>query len=186
MRAMFLPGLLIRPEGIRGSPSRTDFALTVILALVTLFCVGFAVVMAGDGSATGWILALVAAVFTVVVGWFLIVLLRLAPGTLVLTPSGIYHRSLVLEHFVPWDTVVDVEATDAPQPWITVKALPSDGTRERRHTGRLHAFEGQALPFLVARTSWLGTNAVPAYQAIRYYFDHPDQRFQLHRPPGRP
>jgi hypothetical protein len=105
--------------------------------------------------------------------------LRLAPGTIVLTPTRIYHRSLVLEHFVPWEAVVDVQARDAPDPWITVKAVPVDGTRERHRTGRLHAFEGQALPFLVARSSWLGANTVPAYQAIRLYFEHPARRDEL-------
>ncbi|GGN44478.1 hypothetical protein GCM10010109_77730 [Actinoplanes campanulatus] len=57
-----------------------------------------------------------------------------------------------------------------------------DGTREHRQTGRLHAFEGGLLPFLVARTSWLGANAVPAYQALRFYFEHPDQRPGLGSP----
>ncbi|MEU4690009.1 hypothetical protein [Actinoplanes sp. NPDC023714] len=123
--------------------------------------------------------AIVAFPFAVFLGWFLVVLLRLAPGTLVLTPTGIYHRSLVLEHFLPWDAVVDVQARDASDPWITVKALPAAGTRVRRHTGRLQAFEGQALPFLVVPSSWLGANAVPAYQATRFYFDHPEWRAEL-------
>lgn len=156
------------------------YLLTVTLVLVALLAAGFAAVMAAGGGATGWVLAVVSGGLAVFVGWFLIILLRLAPGTIVLTPSGIYHRSLVLEHFVPWGAVVDVQARDGPNPWITVKAMPMDGTRERRHTGRLHAFEGGLLPFLVARTSWLGANAVPAYQAIRFYFDHPDQRPRLH------
>jgi hypothetical protein len=63
--------------------------------------------------------------------------------------------------------VVDVLARESADPWITVKALPMDDTRERRHTGRLHAFEGQALPFVVARSSWLRADTVPAYQAIK-------------------
>ncbi|BEL07455.1 hypothetical protein Q0Z83_056460 [Actinoplanes sichuanensis] len=158
------------------------YLLTVTLALVVLLAGGFAVAAAAGGSVTGWVLAAVSGGFAVFVGWFLLTLLRLAPGIIVLTPSGIYHRSLVLEHFVPWDAVVDVQAREGPNPWITVKALPMDGTRIRHHTGRLHAFEGGLLPFLVARTSWLGANAVPAYQAIRFYFDHPNQRPLLHSP----
>jgi hypothetical protein len=164
------------------------YLLTVTLGLVALFAVGFAVVLAAGGGVTGWILTVLLGGFAVFVGWFLSVLLRLAPGTIVLTPSGIYHRSLVLEHFVPWEAVVDVQAREGPDTWITVRALPVDGTRERRHTGRLHAFEGGLLPFLVARTSWLGANAVPAYQAIRFYVDHPAQRSRLHEgglPTGR-
>jgi hypothetical protein len=164
------------------------YLLTTTLVLVALLAASFAVVMAAGAGGAGWALAVIFGGFAVFVGWFVAVVLRLAPGTIVLTPSGIYHRSLVLEHFVPWDAVVDVLARDGPDTWITVKALPMDGTRERRHTGRLHAFEGGLLPFLVARTSWLGANAVPAYQAIRFYFDHPDQRARLHEgglPTGR-
>jgi hypothetical protein len=106
-------------------------------------------------------------------------LLRLAPGKIVVTSTGIYHRSLFLEHFVPWAAVVDVLAREAASTWITVKAVPANGTREHRHTGRMGAFEGQALPFMVARAQWLGANALPAYRAIRYYFEHPDQRAEL-------
>jgi hypothetical protein len=155
------------------------YLLTASLTLTALLSIGFAVMMATGGGVVGWALAAAAGGFAVFLGWFLVVLLRLAPGAIVLTPSGIYHRSLVLEHFVPWDAVVDVQARDGPSPWITVRAVPTDGTRERRHTGRLQAFEGGFLPFLVARTSWLGANAVPAYQAIRFYLDHPDQRLHL-------
>ncbi|GIE44728.1 hypothetical protein Alo02nite_76260 [Actinoplanes lobatus] len=143
------------------------------MAIVVVLAAGFAVLMATDGTGTGWALA---AGF---LGWFLVVLLRLAPGTLVVTTSGIYHRSLVLEHFVPWNAVVDILAREGTDPWITVKALPLDGTRQRQHTGRLHTFEGQALPFIVARSSWLRANTVPAYQAVKHYYDHPEQRAEL-------
>lgn len=128
------------------------YLLAVTVAIVVVLAAGFAVLMAADGTGTGWALAVVGAAAAAFLDWFLIVLLCLAPGTLVVTPSGIYHRSLVLEHFVPWEAIVDVLAREGTDPWITVKALPMDGTRQRRHTGRLHAFEGQALPFLVAVT----------------------------------
>jgi hypothetical protein len=153
--------------------------LSVTLAIVALLSAGFAVTMAAQGTATSWVLAVIGGAFAAFVGWFLVVLLRLAPGTMVLTPTGIYHRSLVLEHFVPWDAVVDLQAQQTANPWITVKALPTTETRERRHTGRLGAFEGQALPFVVARTYWLGANALPAYRALKHYFEHPGERSKL-------
>jgi hypothetical protein len=151
--------------------------LAVVFALFSLGAVTFAIVMAMQATTTGWVLAAAGLAAAVLIGWFLVVILRLAPGKLVLTSTGIYHRSLFLEHFVPWEAVVDVVARDAPSPWITVKALPTNRTRERRHTGR--GFEGQALPFMIARTQWLGANALPAYQAIKYYFGHPDERQRL-------
>jgi hypothetical protein len=157
-------------------------AATVTLAMV--LATGFTVLMAATG--TGWAPAAISALTAGLLGRFLVVLLRLAPGTLVLTRSGIYHRSLVLEHFVPWEAVVEVVAREGADPWITVKALPTNGTRERRHTGRLHAFEGQALPFLVARSSWLRANTLPAYQAIKHYTENPNQRPNLSQPHKKP
>ena len=153
--------------------------LSVVFALFTLGAVAFAVVIALRGTPTGWVLAALGLASGVLIGWYLVVLLRLAPGKIVLTSTGIYHRSLFLEHFVPWEAVVDVLAREAPSPWITVKALPTNRTRERRHTGRIGGFEGQALPFMIARTQWLGANALPAYRTIKYYFEHPDERPKL-------
>jgi hypothetical protein len=153
--------------------------LCATVGLVVVGAVAFAVVMAIGGSPRGWVLAAVAVLCAAFVVWFLVIVLRLAPGTIVLTPTGIYHRSLVLEHFVPWDAVVDVLAREGRTPWITVKAMSTSGTREHRYTGRVGAFEGQFLPFMVARTMWLGANALPAYRALRYYFERPAERSKL-------
>jgi hypothetical protein len=66
----------------------------------------------------------VAAIAAVFIGWIFVIAVRLLPGVIVLTPTGIYHRSLLLEHFVPWDAVVDVLAWENPDPRITVKGIP--------------------------------------------------------------
>jgi hypothetical protein len=153
--------------------------LSAVLVLVALFAIGLAIPLASGGTAAGWVVAAIAAGFAIFVGWFLAVVLRLAPGRIVLTPTGIYHRSLVLEHFVPWDAVVDVLAREGPNPWITVKARPSSATRERQHSGRLGSFETQALPFLIGRAYWLGPSALPAYLALRYHFERPEERPKL-------
>jgi hypothetical protein len=153
--------------------------LSVVFVLFTLGALSFAAIVAMRATPAGWVLVALSVAAAALIGWYLVVLLRLAPGKLVLTSTGIYHRSLFLEHFVPWEAVVDVQAREAPSPWITVKALPTNNTRERRHTGRIGGFEGQALPFMIARTQWLGANALPAYQAIKHYFEHPDQRQRL-------
>ncbi|WP_157437784.1 hypothetical protein [Actinoplanes subtropicus] len=153
--------------------------LSVVFGLFALGAVAFAAVIARQATPAGWVLAILGLASGVLIGWYLVVLLRLAPGKIVLTPTGVYHRSLFLEHFMPWEAVVDVLAREGPSPWITVKALPTNRTRERRYTGRIGGFEGQALPFMIARTQWLGANALPAYKAIKYYFEHPDERRKL-------
>jgi MFS family permease len=167
-------------QGIAFSYSRWSYYwLSMVLGSTGLLAAGFAAVSATNGTPAGWAIAIVAALFAAFDGWFLIVMLRLAPGVVVLTPTGIYHRSLTLEHFAPWDAVVDVLAQEGQTPWITVKVMPMSGMRERKHTGRLGAFEAQFLPFMVVRTMWLGANAVPTYSTLRYYFDHPDERRKL-------
>jgi hypothetical protein len=169
-----------RERGMAFSYSRWSYYwLSAVLISGGLLVLGFAAVSAAKGTAAGWAVAFVAVLFAAFDCWFLIVLLRLAPGVIVLTPTGIYHRSLTLEHFVPWEAVVDVIAREGRTPWITVKAMPSSGMRERKHTGRLGAFEAQFLPFMVVRTIWLGANAVPAYSALRHNFEQPSARAHL-------
>jgi hypothetical protein len=152
--------------------------LSAVLVTVVFGAVGFAVAFAVAGSAVAWVLAAVFIAIALYLVWFLIVMLRLAPGAVVVTPTGIYHRSLAFEHFVPWEAVVDLVAREGRTPWITVKALPTSGTRERRHTGGLGAGV-QGLPFMIVRAHWLGANAVPAYQALKHYFDNPSERPRL-------
>jgi hypothetical protein len=147
-----------------------------VLGLVVLGAAGFVAVGATDGTAAGLLMAVVAAVLAVLTGWVLVVALRLAPGVIVLTPAGVYQRSLLLEHFVPWGAIDGVEARAWPLPMIVVKAFPAVGTRVRRPTGRLGAFEAQFLPSLVARAYWLGANAQPAYRALDHYYRYPGER----------
>ncbi|WP_412743690.1 hypothetical protein [Krasilnikovia sp. MM14-A1004] len=155
--------------------------LSSVLVAVLLVDAGLAVQF---GAAGAWVMVVPLAAIALFLAWFLIAMLRLAPGRVVLTPSGIYHRSLVFEHFVPWDAVVDVAAQEGHIPRIIVKALPSIGTRERKHMGRLSAgIEG--LPFLVVRTYWLGANALPANLALKHYLLHSDERTRLKEIGGR-
>jgi hypothetical protein len=182
---------LIRRPGPAGSPGVTADGLTfsyaagpyywliALLVLTVLLLAGIGVVAAAGSSAGGWLVAAVCALLAIFLAWFLVVVLRLAPGRIVLTAEGILHRSLTFEHFVPWFAVYDVVAEPAETPLLVVKAHPSDGTRLRRHTGRLGAYESQFLPFLVARAYWLGGNAVPAYRALAYYFHNAERRAGL-------
>jgi hypothetical protein len=152
--------------------------LSSVLVMIVLVAAGLAVGFAAQATAVGWAMAIVLAASALFLVGFLVVVLRLAPGTVVVTPTGIYHRSLALEHFVPWEAVVDVLAREGRTPWITVKAMPTSGTRERRYTGRLGA-GAEGLPFMIVRAYWLGANAVPAYRALKHYFHNPAERSRL-------
>lgn len=116
------------------------------------------------GSTGAVIVAVISAVLAVTLGWIGVVFLRLAPGRLVLTPDGIYHRSLTFEHYVPWFTVYAFSAETGDTPMLAIKANPSDGTRLRRHTGRLGVFEAAFTSFpssSPAPTGWAETPSTP-------------------------
>ncbi|MFF5288929.1 hypothetical protein [Paractinoplanes globisporus] len=176
------PAAGVTDQGERGLAFRYSrwayYWLGAVLVTVVLSLAGFAVVLAVAGSVGGGVFAVVFVAGAVFLARFLLVMLRLAPGVVVVTPTGIYHRGLAHEHFVPWEGVVEVVARPGPTPWITVRAVPADGARQRRHTGRIGA-GAQFLPFMVIRTSWLGANAVPAYEALTYYFANPGERPRL-------
>jgi hypothetical protein len=38
-------------------------------------------------------------------GWFLVTMLRLAPGSLIVSPTGVDHQSLTSTCFIPWHAI---------------------------------------------------------------------------------
>jgi hypothetical protein len=154
--------------------------------VLVLVAVGLAGLGAGAlaNPPADWPVVVICGLLVAFLVWFLVAALRRAPGRIVLTVDGVVHRSLRFEHFVPWFAVRDVVAQPGTTPLLVVKAFPSDGTRARRWTGRLGAYELQFLPFVVARTYWLGARAVPAYPALGFYLRHAERRTDL-QPPVR-
>lgn len=163
-------------RGLGFSYSRAAYYwLAALLVLVAAFFVALAVAMARAGTPVGWVITAVSAAAVIFLLWFLVATLRLVPGTVVVAPTGVYHRSLMFEHFVPWSAIINVHTHGGRVPRIIVEASRSAETRERRYTGPFGAgIEG--LPSMVIRTYWLGANAVPAYLALRYYFERPNER----------
>ncbi|GAB1641484.1 hypothetical protein [Krasilnikovia sp. MM14-A1259] len=90
----------------------------------------------------------------------------------------ISHAALLQFCDMPPEAVTTCWPGKARHPWITVKALPMAGTRQRTYTGRLGG-GAHGLPFMIIRAYWLGVNAVLAYQALKRYFEHPDERPRL-------
>ncbi|GLY32513.1 hypothetical protein Kisp02_58780 [Kineosporia sp. NBRC 101731] len=152
--------------------------LSVVLGACAAGCFGYAVAAGRYVSVAGVVLSLVFAGFGLYLLWFLVTMLRTAPGVVVISPTGIYHRSLTFEHFVPWESVTEVAARNHQTPWITVKAFPLEGTRTKNHAGRFSP-GAEGLPFMIIRAYWLGANAIPAYLAVRRYFYSPEQRAEL-------
>lgn len=154
-------------------------ALLVITELVVLAVTAGAALTA---TAVGVVMAVVSGVVAMVVGWFLVTMLRLAPGKIILSPTGVYHRSLTCTHLVPWHAIVAVSASWLGTPIIAVKAIPSEDTRVRRYMGRFRSGEVQFLPIMVVRTTWLATDPTTVYHALSFYCSHPELRAELGTP----
>ncbi|GAB3264601.1 hypothetical protein [Kineosporia babensis] len=122
---------------------------------------------------------LVLTVFFLVFNWILVGTYRDGRGKLVLTPSGVYHRSGVWEQFVPWELVTDVKAVKSrPQPSIEVAYVPAVTVLSRNHGTWLGVGVDPGWRIVIG-TSPLRGQAVPAYRALRFYFENPHLRSEL-------
>ena len=178
--------LTATPDGTRGVTfiysAWSYYWLMAVLVMTEL--VALAVTVAAGLSATvvGVVLAVVIGALAMGVGWFLVTMLRLAPGKLILSPAGVDHHSLTSTHFIPWSAIMGVSAEWVGTPIIVVKAFPSTDTRVRRYMGRFGSGEGQFLPLMVIRTAWLATDPTTVYDALSFYHAHPDLRAELATP----
>jgi hypothetical protein len=153
--------------------------LTAVLVMTELAVAGPAVAGAASATAAGIVLALVATAGAVAIGWFLVTMLRLAPGEVVLAPDGVHHRGLTFIHVAPWHTITSVSAEWVTTPVIVVRAAPAADAQVRRYTGRFGPAELRFLPFMVIRAYWLATNPAIVYQALAFYHAHPELRPEL-------
>lgn len=155
---------------------------TSILLMTELFLLAVAAGAALSATLVGAVVALVAGVLIVWIGWFLVAMLRLAPGGLIVAPTGICHRSLTSSHFLPWEAVVTITADWIGTPIIAVKAIPTPDIRVRRYMGRLGSGELRYWPFMVIRTGWLASNPIIVDHALAFYHAHPELRGELGTP----
>ena len=156
--------------------------LTAVLVMTELVVAVMTAAFVASATVVGVVMAVVVGLIAMVVGWFLVTMLRLAPGALTLSPDGVYHRSLTSTHFVPWYAIVAVSAGWLGTPIIAIKAFPSQDTRLRRYLGRFGSGELQFLPIMVVRTFWLATDPTTVYHALSFYRCHPDLRAELATP----
>jgi hypothetical protein len=178
--------LTTTPEGAMGVrfgySAWAYYWLTAVLILTELGLLVVIVVAAATATIVGAVVAAVVGVTGLAIGWFLVTVLRLAPGEITLSRVGVYHRSLTFTHFAPWHTVFDVSTGWLGTPIIVVKAYPSQDTRVRRYGGWFGARELQFIPFMVVRTYWLADDPATVYHALSFYHSHPDLQPELAKP----
>jgi hypothetical protein len=170
-------------SGVRfGYSGWSYYWTTSILIMTELFWLAVAAGAALSATLVGVVVAVVVGVLVVWIGWFLVTMLRLAPGSLIIAPTGICHRSLTTSHFLPWDAMVAVAADWISTPVIVVTAVPAPGTRVRRYMGRVGSGELRFWPFMVIRTAWLASDPTVVYHALGFYHAHPELWAELATP----
>lgn len=155
--------------------------LTATTALTALVLAGLTVLAVAQGGAEGYLIAAVLAVAAVLAGVFLVVVLRLAPGRVVIGPDGIHHRGLTFTHHVPWHAVVDVVAAWTNGPLVVIKTMPAADTATRNYLGR-SAGGRQSASFTTVTGSWLAADPALLLHAVAYYLLHPEDRAELGTP----
>jgi hypothetical protein len=155
--------------------------LTATMALTIVVLIGVTVVAVAQGGTQGYLIAAVLAVAALLAAAFLAVVLRLAPGQVVVSPDGIRHRGLTFTHDVPWHAVVDVVAVWANGPLVVIKTMTSADTVTRNYLGRSTDSRHNA-SFTTISGSWLAADPALLLQAIAYYLLHPDDRAELSTP----
>lgn len=154
-------------------------AATTALTALVLACL--VVPAVAQGGAEGYLIAAVLAVAAVPAGVFLVVVLRLAPGRVVIGPDGIHHRGLTFTHDVPWHAVVDVVAAWANGPVVVIRAMPSADTATRDHLGR-SAGGRPSSSFTTVTGTWLTADPALLLHAVAHYLIHPEDRPELGTP----
>ncbi|MGW4296730.1 hypothetical protein ACWEH1_27350 [Micromonospora chersina] len=163
-------------DGVQGV--RFDYS-TATYCWFSLLLVGCVLVLLCVGAATGSVFGVLPAAGAALLGWYLVVMLRHAPGGLLLSPAGIAHRGPTNLYSVPWHAVRGVEAWDLGTSALVVKADPSPQSVLRRHTGWFDTGELRYLPFLVVRTYWLAADREAIRSALAFYLAHPELRGEL-------
>ena len=109
------PGTLTAaPDGATGVTftysAWSYYLVTALLVISELVLMAVGLGAALSATVVGVVAAIVIGAVVLVAGWTLVIMLWLAPGKVILSPAGVYHRALTSIHFVPWHAIVAVSA----------------------------------------------------------------------------
>lgn len=162
----------------RYAPAPT-YWLAATTGLTTVLLVGATILAVGQGGIQGYVIAAVLALYAALLGWFFAVLLRLAPGRVVVGVDGIHHRGLTFTHDVGWHAVRDVVATWSNGPLVVIKTMPSPDTVTHNYLGWFRKGPQPLSPFTTVAGSWLASDPAALLRVVAYYLLNPDDRAEL-------
>ncbi|WP_433790144.1 hypothetical protein [Actinoplanes sp. CA-252034] len=187
-RSKALPTTAVTPDGVTGLCFRYSgwayfwllgmigWSALVPLAIATVWFVTGGVAVIGSVVLVGVALLVLAQV---------VATLSLAPGRLIATPDGLYHRGQLITQYSPWSQVTSVEAGRAGRARLVrvrVTASAADRPRILLRPWFLPAEERVTLPGIVLRDPWLAVDPRLVHQALRHYLLNPAHRGELGGP----
>jgi hypothetical protein len=153
--------------------------LAATTGLTTVLLVGATILAALQGGVQGYVIAAVLALGAALLGWFFVVLLRLAPGRVVVSVNGIHHRGLTFTHDVAWHAVRDVVAAWSNGPLVVIKTMPSSDTVTHNYLGWTRTSSRPLSPFTTVPGTWLAADPAALLRVVAYYLLNPDDRAEL-------
>lgn len=163
--------------------SRALAATYVLLCATTLVLFAVITSVGAVSHARGGELGFVVICFGFVVYlcWTLVDIVtgRLAAGAVILTPSGIFHRSWAFDSYLAWDQAVSVWPGQLDGQCITVAARSDAAPRFQRRSRLWKQPEYRRAPETAIRGMYLAIDPALAYHTVRFYHADPVARSEL-------
>jgi hypothetical protein len=173
-------GVRQEPDGlVFRYASAPIYLLTAFLGMTVVALIVLSIVSAARADTGGYAIAAVTGVLAILLIVFLAVMLRLAPGQVVVGPDGVHHRGLTFTHFVPWSAVTDVAALWAHGPVIFIRTIGSPETVTRNYLGRSTPGPQALSPFDTIIGRWLAADPALLLRTLAHYIVHPADRQEL-------
>lgn len=162
-------------------------AYALLFAMLFLFSTAIAVVaiialLAAGTDVRLWFMVIVFGGISVSLGWALVqmVMMRLCRGAVVLTPTGVRHRSWTFETYQLWDGTVSVSAGQMDGQLINLAAFTNKATQVARpRIGLSKQPEYKLAPHTAIRGMYLAVDPGLAYYTLRFYHENPVARAEL-------
>jgi hypothetical protein len=152
--------------------SAPTYLLIALVVMTLAAMIAQTVASATRTDVKGYVIAVVGGVLEILLIMFLVVMVRLAPGRVVVGPDGIRHRGLTFEHVVPWSAVAGVTARWRQGPVIVIRTTAAPG--------KARMFGPPALPPVVIISGpWLAGDPALLLRTLAHYTAHPANRPEL-------
>lgn len=156
--------------------------VTSTLILFALAAAGALLALASDNASPGvLILAVVSVGMVAYLCWFMLEVARkqLARGAVLLTPSGVHHKSWSFDSFLAWEQALSVSPGHLDGHLITVTTYHNAQPRFGQRSAIWKQPEAKLAPHIAIRGSYLAIDPALALHTLTFYCTNPRARAEL-------